>query len=225
MKKFYCLVLSALVAFASCKKNELNHTYGEDNGCISRIKRDYSDSNKVELATAVKLLQQNNIPLNGLVIYQVILNDSISINGPLRIYQHVAAYEESKGLPIFNSGIGYHFKNGIFETSIGKRYGTLGLDTVAKATLPQIRKVFIDAFNKDGYTIDNHVNASSCLRAEFGYFNLNQDTPDHPDFVKVWKVAFTGYEYPVAYIQDDNRKLLSYFNGLLTLSKTNAGNK
>jgi hypothetical protein len=221
MKKFYCLVLSALVAFASCKKGELNRAYGENNGCISRIKRDYSDSNKVDLATAVKLLQQNSISLNGLVIYQVILNDSISINGPLRVYQHVAAYEESKGLPIFNSGIGYHFKNGTFETSIGQRYGTLSLDTGAKATLPQIRKVFIDAFNKDGYTIDNRVNASSCLRAEFGYLNLRQDTPDHPNFVKVWKVTFTGYEYPVAYIQDDNRKLLSYFNGLLTLDKAN----
>jgi hypothetical protein len=225
MKKFYCLVLLALVAFASCKKNELNHTYGEDNGCISRFKRDYSNSNKVELATAVKLLKQNNISLNGLVIYQVILNDSISVNGPLRVYQHVAAYEESKGLPIFNSAIGYHFKNRTFETSIGQRYGTLSLDTSAKATLPQIRKVFIDAFKKDGYTIDNRVNASSCLHAEFGYFNLNQDTPDHPNFVKVWKTTFTGYEYPVAYIQDDNRKLLSYFNGLLTLDKAKSNRK
>jgi hypothetical protein len=220
MKKFYCLVLFALVAFASCKKGELNHTYEEDNGCISRTKRDYSDSNKVELATAVKLLQKNNIPTNDLVIYRAILNDSVTTNGPLSIYQHVVAYEESKGLPIFNSGISYHFRNEAFETSIGHRYGTLSLNTTAEATLPQIRKIFINAFNNDGYNIDNHVNSSSCLNAEFGYFNLNQDTPDHPNFVKVWKVTFSNYnEYPVAYIQDDNRKLLYYFNGLLTLYK------
>jgi len=222
MKKFYCLVLIVLAAFAACKKGELSSVDGEDNGCISRVKRDYSDNNKVELATAIKLLQKNNISTNGLIIYQVILNDSISINGPLRVYQHVAAYEESKGLPIFNSGIGYHFKNEVFETSIGQRYGTINLDTKAEAMLPQIRKIFIDAFKKDGYNIDSHVNESSCLNAEFGYFNLNQDTPDHPNFVKVWKVTFSGYdEYPVAFIQDGNKKLIYYFNGLLTLDKAN----
>ncbi|WP_413670714.1 hypothetical protein ACEN9X_12700 [Mucilaginibacter sp. Mucisp86] len=218
MKKFYCLVLIVLVAFAACKKGQLSSGDGEDNGCISRIKRDYSDSNKVELATAIKLLQKNNIPTNGLVIYRVILNDSISTN----IYQHVMAYEESNGLPIFNSGISYHFRNEIFETSIGRRYGTLNLNTKAAATLPQIRKVFIDAFKKDGYTVDNNVNESSCLNAEFGYFDLNHDTPDHPNFIKAWKVTFAKYnEYPVAYIQDSDRKLLFYFNGLLTLNKVN----
>ncbi|SEO58152.1 hypothetical protein SAMN05192574_109167 [Mucilaginibacter gossypiicola] len=225
MKKFYCLVLVVLVAFAACKKGQLSSGDGEDNGCISRVKRDYSDSNKVELATAIKLLQKNNIPTNGLVIYRVILNDSITTNGPLRVYQHVMAYEESNGLPIFNSGIGYHFKNEVFETSIGQRHGTLNLSTNAGATLPQIRKVFIDAFNKDGYTIGNTVDDSSCLNAEFGYFNLNQDAPDHPNFIKVWKVTFAKYnEYPVAYIQDSDRKLIYYFNGLLTLNKATKQN-
>ena len=221
MKKFYCLVLIVLAAFTACKKGELSSAGEEDNGCISRVKRDYSDSNKVELAAAIKLLQKNNIPVNGLVIYRVILNDSISNNGPLNIYQHVIAYEESKGLPIFNSGIGYHFRNEVFATTIGRRYGTLSLNTTATAPLPQIRKIFIDAFKKHGYTIDNRVNESSCLNAEFGYYNLTPDTPDQPHFAKVWKVTFMNYDYPVAYIQDDNRKLLSYFNGLLTLNKTN----
>jgi hypothetical protein len=221
MKKFYCLVLIVLAAFTACKKGELSAAGGEDNGCINRVKRDYSDSNKVELAAAITLLQKNNIPVNGLVIYRVILNDSISNNGPLNIYQHVIAYEESKGLPIFNSGIGYHFRNEVFSTTIGRRYGTLSLNTTATAPLPQIRKIFIDAFKKDGYTIDNHVNESSCLNAEFGYYNLTPDTPDQPHFAKVWKVTFMNYDYPVAYIQDDNRKLLSYFNGLLTQNKTN----
>lgn len=124
-------------------------------------------------------------------------------------------------MPIFNSGIGYHFRNEVFSTTIGRRYGTLSLNTTATAPLPQIRKIFIDAFKKDGYTIDNHVNESSCLNAEFGYYNLTPDTPDQPHFAKVWKVTFMNYDYPVAYIQDDNRKLLSYFNGLLTQNKTN----
>ncbi|XHR94570.1 hypothetical protein ACFJIV_30575 [Mucilaginibacter sp. UC70_90] len=221
MKKFYCLVLIVLAAFTACKKGELSSAGGEDNGCINRVKRDYSDSNKVELAAAITLLQKNSIPVNGLVIYRVILNDSISNNGQLNIYQHVIAYEESKGLPIFNSGIGYHFRNEVFSTTIGRRYGTLSLNTTATAPLPQIRKIFIDAFKQDGYTIDNHVNESSCLNAEFGYYNLTPDTPDQPHFAKVWKVTFMNYDYPVAYIQDDNRKLLSYFNGLLTLNKTN----
>ncbi|WPU98692.1 hypothetical protein SNE26_21995 [Mucilaginibacter sp. cycad4] len=221
MKKFYCLVLIVLVAFAACKKGQLSSGDGEDNGCINRVKRDYSDSNKVELITATKLLQKNNIPVNDLVIYRVILNDSITSNGPLNIYQHVVAYEESNGLPIFNSGISYHFRNEVFSSSIGRRFGTLNLNTKAEATLPQIRKVFIDAFKKDGYNIANNVNESSCLNAEFGYFNLNQDTPEHPNFIKAWKVTFSKYnDYPVAYIQDSDRKLIYYFNGLMTLDKT-----
>ncbi|MEO3402589.1 hypothetical protein AAFN85_01715 [Mucilaginibacter sp. CAU 1740] len=221
MKKFYCLVLLALMAFASCKKGELSGSYGEDNGCINRIKRDYSDSNKTELATALKLLQQNNISTSGLIIYRVILKDSVTTNGPLSVYQHVMAFEESKGLPIFNASIGYHFKDGAFFTSIGKCYGTLSFDTKASATLPQVRKVFIDAFNKDGYNVDGHVNASSCVRAEFGYYNLTPDTPDQPHFVKAWKVTFNDWDYPEAYIQDDNRKLLSYFNGIMTVVNAN----
>ena len=214
-------MLLALLASASCKKGELSGNYGEDNGCISRVKRDYSDSNKTELATAVKLLQKNNIPLNGMVINRVILNDSITTNGPLSIYQHVIAYEESKGLPIFNSGMGYHFRDEVYVTFSGRRYGTLDLNTTATATLLQIRKVFIDAFNKDGYNVAGHVNAASCLRAEFGYYNLTPDTPDQPHFVKAWKVTFTDWDYPEAYIQDDNRKLLSYFNGIMTVVNAN----
>ncbi|WP_162996588.1 hypothetical protein [Mucilaginibacter celer] len=220
MKKFYCLVLLALMTFASCKKGELSGNYGEDNGCINRVKRDYSDSNKTELAAAVSLLQKNNISLNGLVITRVILNDSITTNGPLTIYQHVVASEESKGLPIFNSGMGYHFRDGTYYLLSGRRYGTLNLDTKASATLPQIRKIFIDAFNKDGYK-DGHVDASSCVRAEFGYYNLAQDTPDQPHFVKAWKITFNNWDYPEAYIQDDNRKLLSYFNGIMTVVNAN----
>jgi hypothetical protein len=221
MKKFYCLVLLALMAFASCKKGELPGNYGEDNGCINRIKRDYSDSNKTELTAALKLFQQNNISTSGLVINRVILNDRITTNGPLSIYQHVIAFEESKGLPIFNSGLGYHFRNEVYVTFSGRRYGTLNLDTKALATLPQIRKIFIDAFNKDGYNVDGHVNASSCVRAEFGYYNLTPDTPDQPQFVKAWKVTFNDWDYPEAYIQDDNRKLLSYFNGIMTVVNAN----
>ena len=93
--------------------------------------------------------------------------------------------------------------------------------STAAATLPQIRKVFIDAFNKDGYNIAGHVNASSCLRAEFGYYNLTPDVPDQPHFVKAWKVTFTDWDYPEAYIQDDNRKLLLYFNGIMTAINAN----
>jgi hypothetical protein len=225
MKKLYCLVLLALVAFASCKKGELNNTSGEDNGCTTRLKRDYSDNNKVELATAVKLLQKNNISLSGLVITRVILNDSITTNGPLNIYQHVVASEESNGLPIFNSGVSYHFRNEVYETTSGRRYGTINLDTNPHAQLSEIRKIFITELNKDTFSLNNIVQDSSCLRAEFGYLNINYDTPDNPQFVKVWKITPMKYDYPEAYIQDDNKKLLSYFNGLMTVNKAKSNRK
>jgi hypothetical protein len=53
-KKLSCIVLVALALGSSCKKSPLVAVQ-DDNGCISRIKRDYSDPNKTTLLQQTRL--------------------------------------------------------------------------------------------------------------------------------------------------------------------------
>jgi len=213
MKKYYHLLVLALAIFASCKKSALTK---EDNGCISRISRNYADSNKTELAAALKLLKDNHIATSNMVVSRVILNDTIGSNGPVHVFQHVVVQLYANGLPILFGQAGYHFNGGVYNSTSGYLYGAVSLDTLPHTRLPQLRYLFTEAVKKDAYSISQKM-LDSCLVAEFGYYDVG--TSSHGQLIKAWRVTPANSLYPVAIIQDNNTKLLSYFNGLLTFNK------
>ncbi len=211
MKWICCILLFALVAVVSCKKNNV---IGSDNGCISRISAHYITG--ADSLAAVKLFQQNNIPYNNLAFERIILNDTITSGSGSSVYQHIFVLQYFNGLQLFFSDIGYHFNGGVFQSSSGTRYSSINLNTVPLLSLPQIRKLYVGELRKDSYKTDLNYK-DSCLVAEFGYYNLNT-TGTVPGFVKAWRVSPKNSTYPQALFQDNNGRTISYYNGLTTFN-------
>ena len=207
---YYLLCASILLTISSCKKSAIAY----DNGCISQITRNYSVNASDSLA-AVKLFQQNNLPATGLTFYRVELNNVITNPKGTYIYQHIFALQHYNGLLAFNSYIGYHFTNGVFNYQDHPVYGSVNLNATPNLTLPQVRKLYLAAA-KDASSIISRDFKDSCLVAQFGYFDLNSGTGNTtPNIVKAWYITPQHVQYPLAYIRDDNSALIYYFNGII----------
>jgi hypothetical protein len=209
-KKLCYVVLAAVACSLSCKKGSIVPV---DNGCIDRVTRDYSDPNKAELAAGAKLLQDAHISANNLVISRVTLDDTITTNGPVHVFQHVFAQQYANGLPILFAQVAYHFNSKVYDSTSGYLYGKISLGSTPHTSLATLRYLFVDAAKKDSYSVTQNI-PDSCLVAEFGYYDTN--TSNHNKIIKAWRVTPKNSTYPEAIISDDDSKLLSYFNGLMT---------
>lgn len=214
-RKISCLILLAIAAGSSCKKSPLVNVQ-DDNGCISRIRRNYSDTNKIAFAAALKLLQDNHIATANLVITGGIFNDTITTNGPVHVMQHVFTQLYANKQPILFAQLNYHFNNGVYQSTSGYAYNSVTLDTVPHARLSQLRYVFIQQAKNDWYAAGNNI-TSTCLVAEFGYFDISSNS--HGQLIKAWRVTPANQSYPLAMIRDDNGQLIYYTNGIMTLNK------
>jgi hypothetical protein len=207
------ILLFCLLCFASCKKG--NTTIAD--GCISRIKRHYI--NGADSLAAVSLLKKNNIAYSNLAYDRIILNDTIKnvTTGAASVYQHIFALQYFNGLPLFFSDLGFHFNEGVFQSSTGARYNSINLNTVAVLPLQQVRRLFLAETSRNGLTATMK---DSCLSAEFGYYNLgNGINNSGTNFVKAWFVTPQNSIYPQALIQDGTGNILYFFNGVYTFSK------
>jgi hypothetical protein len=205
MKKAYYFVLLIVIAFNSCKKNDLSG----DNGCISRIKKHYVSAS--DSLAAIQLLKQNNLPYTNLTFEYVLLNDTV--NDPVTPYQHVVAHQNFNGLPILSSEFGYHFQGGVYKSTTGTIYGPINLNNHSSLSLPVLRKLYLDEVKKNSANIATF--KDSCLVAEFGYYNLNETINTTPNFVKAWRVTPSKNNFPLVYFRDDNGKTISFFSGIV----------
>jgi len=210
MKRYNVCFLLLILFVYSCKKVEIPI----DNGCISYIKRHYI--NGADSLAAVKLLQQNNIPNSNLAYDRIILNDTVSNGSSTDIYQHIFAIQYFNNLPLFFSEIGYHFKNGVLQQFYDTRYNSITLNTIPRMTLPEVRKVYVDALFNDGNTSFRKYK-DTCLVAEFGYYNTNPSNPANPQFIKAWYITPKNSMYPMVILNDRTGQSISYFDGIFFL--------
>ncbi|WP_143822119.1 hypothetical protein [Mucilaginibacter pedocola] len=213
-KALLFLVLPCILVYAACKKAPL----GEDGGCISEYVRPLNPVGVATYARIKTVFQNNGISTESLSFYGAIENDTIHLDGQTNIYYHYTALQYFNGLPVLNGDIGYHFKNGQFTVVIGTKYDGVNLNTSKHLKVAQVRKLFLNEIEKDGFT-ENHSLKDSCFKAEFGYLNLDHSSVStKPVWAKVWKVTPANREYPVAYFKDDDAATISYFNGIMTVT-------
>ena len=209
--KSYAICLLLFILFASsCKKAE----NPVDNGCISYIKRHYITG--ADSLTAVNLLKQNNIPSSNLAYDRIILNDTVTNGSSTDIYQHIFAIQYFNGLQLFFSEIGYHFKNGVLQPFYDTRFTNIFLNTLPRMTLPEIRKVYVNALFNDANT-NFRSYKDTCLVAEFGYFNTNTADTSNPKFVKAWYITPKNSLYPMVILNDNTGQQIDYFDGIFYL--------
>lgn len=208
MKRVYLFTIIGLLGFAACKKGAVS-----TNGCIGQISRHYIHGQ--DSLAAVDLLKKNSIPYANLAYDRVIFNDTITnVNTGIKsVNQHVFALQYFNGLPLLFSSIGLHFNNGVYQSSSGTRYASIGLSTTHQLSLQFVRNVFIAASGNDTAL------KKACLSAEFGYYDINAGNGNNtPNIVKAWYVTPQNADYPAAMIRDDNGSVLFYNDGIMTVN-------
>jgi hypothetical protein len=219
MKTYYLTLIIFTLALYSCKKDNLL-PLPEDNGCIEKIVIPATayGIDTAEVRIANNLFRSNGIDIRNYRYYRY-STDSMLQNPPHSTiyYVHVRADQYANGLRIFFKDIIYHFRNGFLYFISGHPTNGTKLNTSSRLTLGQLRKLFIDAAEQDWYKGAQYKDV--CLKAEFGYLDLNAWKPDSAEnLIKAWKVTPRDSEYPseypVAYFQDDDGKLLGYDNGI-----------
>lgn len=208
MKRIYLIAVSVLL-FTACKKS---NQPPRDSGCISQIKRQNFNIKSADSVSAIQWLKQNNIPYNDLQL-EYISSYEVSTGDTPGTYQSVFVIQQVNGLPILSGDIGYQFKNSILKTTSGVKYGAINLNIVSSLQLMQLRTAYLAEVTKHNSTLASGFK-DSCLVAQFGYYDLNANTTQPPNFVKAWLVAPQKSFYPKAIFQDGSGKIINYNSGI-----------
>jgi hypothetical protein len=93
----------------------------------------------------------------------------------------------------------------------------LNLPDKPKLSLSQVRAIFINSIKSDGMNYNNTSIQDSCINMEFGYYDLYSGSGNHnQEYTTAWKVNPDKRDYPYAYIDDLNERLIYYDNGVRT---------
>ena len=187
-------------------------------GCIERIiipvtQHSISNSN-IQLVNSLFL--KNGIDNRKLRYYQY-TNDSFQTYFPpyTKFDQKlIRADQYSNGLRLFEHNIVYNFKDNIFDSVNGLIKENITLDTNPTQNLKQLRRLYIadlEQFNHQGVQFKD-----SCLRAEFGYYDLNGSSGNTKSlWIKAWKITPQNGDYPYGFYQDENGSRIAYSDGII----------
>ena len=222
MKKV--LIIIALVAFAflSCSKEDEAPVKKPAPG-FGYIERKFVPLNAHSISNAevvaVSLLFTSNGINKGNFRYLQYLNDSLQISYPPYTkvnYKSVRLDQYTNGLRIFNGDMAFVFKNDLFHYLSGATTKGTYLDTVPHTALYRLRTLFLDDMEETDHLGSQYKDSS--LSAEFGYYNLNAGKVNGTEnLVKAWKVTpknrVAPSDYPQAFYNDNDGKLIYYDNG------------
>lgn len=204
---------------SACTKSSKD-SLAEDNGCIDRIIIPVTAHaiNNADILVANNLFQNNNLDNANLRYYRY-THDSIQTYYPpyTKLDEKVVRVDQyTKGLRIMTGDLVFDFINDSFYFMAGYLTQGTRLDTKPHLNLGQVRKLFINDVDQFDHKADYY--KDRCLKAEFGYYNLNVGMGGPiENLVKAWKVTpkSTSYpsEFPVGYYQDDGKRIY-YFNGM-----------
>lgn len=223
--KTYILIALVLTALISCNRKDGIVTSAAD-GKIIRVFIPASDHSLLpnEITDVDNLFITNRIFTNNIRFYYYYADSGIIYTTNKRVfYQSVVAQQYVNGVAILNSGLGFNFTNGKLTFSSGKKYNKINLDTTSYLSLSKIRTLFLsDVKNDEHYSTANYNLNDSILKAQFGYYDLNQGTSDTTiGIVKAWKVTLKSTEYPsdypIGYYQDNGIKI-GFNDGILTVN-------
>lgn len=210
MKKIYLIAIVAL-AFASCKKN---YQPPGDSGCITQIKRQNFVIKSADSVTAIQLLKQNNIPYNDVQLEYFSSYNVPSNQSNPGYYQSVFVIQQINGLPILSGEIWYQFTNSVLQSTSGTRYNEINLSNSSSLQLAQLRAAYLAEVTKNNSTCGTQLK-DSCLVAQFGYYDLNVDVNNTPNFVKAWLIKPQHSTYPQVTLQDGSGKTIVYNSGII----------
>jgi hypothetical protein len=230
MKQLLLTLMFFSLMFTACTKSDITTASNdaakniqEDNGCIERIVIPVTAHtiNSPDVSTVNSLFSSNGIDNSKFRYYRYIHDTLQTLNPPYTKYDQkiVMVDQYTNNVRIFTGDLGYNFLNNSLNFRSGYFTNGTSLDTVPKLTLGQIRKMFLDNIEQFDHAPGDFKN--SCFKAEFGYYNLNAGISYAQEvLIKAWRVTLKNSvfpsEYPMAFYQDANGKLIYYDNGTRT---------
>ena len=205
----------------ACKKAGL--ALPDNSGCIERVlvPVNVHTISSSDMASANTLFAKNNMDNSRLRYYQYFRDSTQTFFPPYAKFENevVKADEYTNGLRIFTGQLVFAFKNGVFNFRSGTPTNGTSLNTTPTLRLGQLRKLFLD--NAEQFERKGSQYGDSCLKAEFGYYNLNAGTSYAAEnLIKAWRVTMKHSlypsEYPQAFYQDNDGQLIYYANGIQT---------
>lgn len=221
MKNNTLIILILCLAFYSCKKDNIREIQliAEDSGCIELKKVLPTDHSGYSINNSnipiINMLFLSNGINNSKYRYHYFYEDSILTNG----FISVRVTEFTNGVEIFPNEIVFVFTNNILSYRDGNETKGTNLNTIPNLSIKQIRTLFLGSIEQFDHKGNEY--KDSCFWAEFGYFNTDAGTNNSTEhLIKSWRVTLKNSiypsEYPIAYYQDDDGKLIVYDNGIIT---------
>lgn len=204
-KIFYCLLIVALAV--SCKKGAY---IVEDKRCSELIVDDQTINllPVKEIDTIHYLFTKNHINIPGLLPKSYIYSMG---------YRYIGAYQFVNGLKVFTNHWSFEFgKNDSLIFMHGDTILSLDLPKMPRLSIAQVRSIFINAINADGFIIYASLQ-DSCMNMQFGYYDLKAGAYNNVHkYTTAWKINPNNRDYPYAFIDDLNERLIYYDNGIRT---------
>ena len=202
MKKI--VVLLFLLLLSSCEKS---------NFCseIIKGKPDNHLINDSDLQTVKSLFESNNLSLNNFLVYRLQIDDMG--------YKHVKCYQYVNNLKVFTDEVIFHFdaQNHYYVLS-GELISTINIKTSPSMSKNDVIKIFLKSVEDDDSDFSPNLEQlkDGCFLCELGYYDLNSGTSyASQNFIRAWKITPEDKDFPVAFINDSDKSLIYYFNGVI----------
>ena len=208
-----CLAAVLSFLYISCDKHHDNPAAD----CITRVSVSQpSNVSPSQLDSINTLFTHNSLSTTGLQFYSFFV-DTVTLPGYTGIEQAASAYLSYNGLPVFDYGETFIFKEGIYSPADGVTWqgAVPGPDTTAHQTLEDLRTAWLNHYQQDTIyppLINSHPSIpgtkyrDSCLIAQLGYIDaaaFSHGTALYgASLVKVWMVSPLSGGYPMVFVED-----------------------
>jgi len=210
MKKWIIITISLCFSILSCENDRNDGLY-----CVNTIKSKPGTTvlSKSEMEVVKNLFDRNKLDYKK-YLFTRFQKDELGNH-------HIRCFQFANNLLVFTSDAIFHFgNNGNYSSLSGDLIKKINLNTISSMTKDNVVEKFIDILNDDELFFGIHPEdkekiISGCFDLEFGYYNLNAGISYADEkFTKAWKIIPSNKEYPFAYINDDNSKIIYYDNGI-----------
>lgn len=202
MKKILISVI--LIQLFACEKDNVNICSDLIKG--KPINHLISDQ---EFNTVKSLFKSNNLSLDNFQVYKL-QKDNLG-------YTHVRCYQYINDLIVFYGDVIFHFDNqNHYYILSGDLISDINVRPYSLLSTWQVGKLFLQSIKNDHFYGNDILHyENSCFSCELGYYDLNGGISyASPNFRLVWKIRPESSQYPYALIDDSERTLLYYDNGL-----------
>jgi len=208
MKKAYCFLI--LVLLIAC--NDTNYQEQCSDIIVQGESSKYIISNS-DLNTVKSIFESNHLSLNNLIVSRFEVDQEN--------HKYIGCYQYVNDLIVFTGHVNFLFDefNHYYNRS-GDMLPNIEINASPKMDKFDLIKMFLDYVENDTiYAIFNGNQLEKikegCFRCELGYYDLNAGTSySSPNFILAWKVSPENQRYPYAYINDTDKKLIHYLNGI-----------